>query len=125
MNKQVLLTLDQDGIYVGDCELDRSFFFDLKEAGFIQRASSFEDLPEKISAQFSVEDEELIQDKIVVNIFTNNPVPEKWGRTAKYLNRDLIGTWDGKDVIECNFQLDLEYVSIVEKGVSITIDIPL
>ncbi len=126
MSKQITLNLEKDNVYVGNCELDREFFIDLKDVGLIQRASSFEDLPAVIKAQICVEQQDLHEKKVIVQVFTNEQIPKQWNTaTLKYLNRDLIGSWDNQDCIEVTFPLNIKHVAIAEGGVSITIDIPL
>lgn len=126
MNKQVTLQLDKDNVYVAECQLDREFFIDLKDVGLIQRASSFEDLPAIINAQICVEQQDLHEKKAIIQIFTDESIPQQWNTaTLKYLNRDLIGRWDNQDFIEVTFPLNMKHIAIAEDGVAITIDIPL
>lgn len=129
MTKKIILNFVQkDNIYVAEkVELEREFFLALKENGFITHASSFEDLPATLEAEIHIVDEDLSgNDKVDVMIYTNHPIPEEWKNdTQRYLNRDLIKKWDNIENIECMFSLNIENVSIVQKRVSIMIDIPM
>lgn len=127
MSKRITLKLDHDKVYVGECNLDRDFLIDLRDIGYIQKAFSFDDLPEQLKkVQVSIEQQDLHERKVVVKLSTNVPVPDKWNTaTLKYLNKDLIGNWDDPEFIEIVFQLSMKHVAIAEGGVSIKIDIPL
>lgn len=126
MNKTITLELDKENNYTGYCKLDREFFRQIRDFGYINLASSLEDLPETIDARFYVEKRDLSLKKrrITVQIFTEICVPDKWNtEVLKWMNKELIS--DDAKFIMTFLNLGRECIVINEGEKYITIDIPL
>lgn len=128
MTKKIILNfIPEENLYVAkNIPLERDFFIALKENGFLINLSSFEDLHDILISDVHIVDENSGKDNVLVVIYTDQPVPEKWkDDVGRFLNKDFINKIDESENLECMFDLSKEYITVVEPGVSIMIDIPM